>query len=142
MVAWGASWFDVADASYPHPLWWLAAAETVRTTAWLQLLAYLASDGACRRRWLIGLGLVALLQVAVSVLPWPGAGSLAMLRLAAAVAGMLLVEQVYRAAPPGARWGIKLACLGIGALFAYDFYLYADALLFQRIHGDIVAARR
>jgi putative PEP-CTERM system histidine kinase len=140
MVAWAAPSLDVADAGYPRAPWSLAA-ETVRTTAWLQLLAYLASDGACRRRWLFGLGAVALLQVAASVLPWSGAGSLAVLRLAAAVAGMLLVEQLYRAAPSSARWGIKLACLGIGALFAYDFYLYADALLFQRIHDDIVAAR-
>jgi putative PEP-CTERM system histidine kinase len=140
MVAWVAPWFEIAGAE-PQSLWWLEAAETMRTTAWLQLLAYLASDVACRRRWLVGLGLAALLQMAFSVLPWPGAGSQAMLRLATAVAGMLLVEQVYRAAPPGARWGIKLACLGIGALFAYDFYLYADALLFQRVHADMVAAR-
>jgi putative PEP-CTERM system histidine kinase len=141
LVACNAFVFDAAGASDPRAYSWLEVAETVRTTAWLQLLAYLASDGACRRRWLLGLGLAALFPMAASVLSWPGAGSLAMLRLAAAVAGMLLVEQVYRAAPSGARWGIKLACLGIGAMFAYDFYLYADALLFQRVHGDIVAAR-
>lgn len=140
LVAWVAPWSDAADVN-AQPLWWLEAAETVRTTAWLQLLAYLASDGASRRRWLIALGLAALLQLAAGALPWPGAASLTMTRLAAAVAGMLLVEQVYRAAPAGARWGIKLACLGIGALFAYDFYLYADALLFQRVHDDIVSAR-
>jgi putative PEP-CTERM system histidine kinase len=141
LAACNALAFDAAGAGDPRACSWLEVAETVRTTAWLQLLAYLASNGACRRRWLLGLGLAALFPMAASVLSWPGAGSLAMLRLAAAVAGMLLVEQVYRAAPSGARWGIKLACLGIGAMFAYDFYLYADALLFQRVHGDIVAAR-
>jgi putative PEP-CTERM system histidine kinase len=136
-----ATWCGGADPMESGPARWLAVAEAARTTAWLQLLAYLGSDGVRRRRWLVALGLAALLQVAASVLPWPGAWHATMLRLAAAVAGMLLVEQVYRAAPPGARWGIKLACLGIGALFAYDFYLYADALLFQRVHADILAAR-
>jgi putative PEP-CTERM system histidine kinase len=54
---------------------------------------------------------------------------------------MLLVEHVYRAAPQNARWGIKFSCIGIGALFAFDFYLYSDAMLFRRLHPDIWAAR-
>lgn len=62
-------------------------------------------------------------------------------RVAESVLGMLLVEQLYRCTPPRKRWGIKLACLGIGMLFAYDFYLYSDALLFKQINGDIWSAR-
>jgi putative PEP-CTERM system histidine kinase len=58
-----------------------------------------------------------------------------------AVLGMLLVEHLFRNATPQQRWGIKFACLGIGGLFAYDFYLYSDAMLFRAINLDIWAAR-
>jgi putative PEP-CTERM system histidine kinase len=62
-------------------------------------------------------------------------------RLGLAVLGMLLVEQLYRNKPEQERWSIKFACLGIGAMFAYDFYMYSDAMLFHKINPDIWAAR-
>ncbi|MDL2353684.1 MAG: PEP-CTERM system histidine kinase PrsK [Pseudomonadota bacterium] len=62
-------------------------------------------------------------------------------RIGMAVLGMLLVEQLYRNKPEQGRWAIKFACLGIGAMFAYDFYLYSDALLFHAINPAIWAAR-
>lgn len=62
-------------------------------------------------------------------------------RLGLAVLGMLLVEQLYRNKPEQERWSIKFACLGIGAMFAYDFYMYSDAMLFRKINPDIWAAR-
>jgi putative PEP-CTERM system histidine kinase len=61
--------------------------------------------------------------------------------VAVAVLGMLLVEHLFRSGTPQQRWGIKFACLGIGGLFAYDFYLYSDAMLFRVINMDIWAAR-
>ena len=57
------------------------------------------------------------------------------------VLGMLLVEQLYRNTQEQGRWAIKFACLGIGAMFVFDFYLYSDAMLFREINGDIWAAR-
>ncbi|MFC0136105.1 PEP-CTERM system histidine kinase PrsK [Massilia eurypsychrophila] len=62
-------------------------------------------------------------------------------RMGMAVLGMLLVEQLYRNKPEQERWAIKFACLGIGAMFAYDFYLYSDAMLFHKVNADIWAAR-
>ncbi|MGH8853595.1 MAG: XrtA/PEP-CTERM system histidine kinase PrsK [Telluria sp.] len=62
-------------------------------------------------------------------------------RVGWSVFGMLLVEQVYRNKPEQERWAIKFACLGIGGMFAYDFYMYSDALLFRNINPDIWAAR-
>ncbi len=62
-------------------------------------------------------------------------------RLLLAVLGILLVEQLYRNTPVRERWGIKFACLGLGTLFVYDFYLYSDAMLFRRIQPDLWAAR-
>ncbi|HEY1288891.1 MAG TPA: XrtA/PEP-CTERM system histidine kinase PrsK [Burkholderiales bacterium] len=61
--------------------------------------------------------------------------------LAVPVAGMVLIEQVFRRALPPARWAIKPLCLGLGAGFMFDVYLFADALLFGRIDPGVWAAR-
>lgn len=58
-----------------------------------------------------------------------------------AVLGMALVEQLFRNTPIEQRWGIKYLCFGLGALFVFDFYLYADALLFHRLDASIWSAR-
>jgi putative PEP-CTERM system histidine kinase len=57
------------------------------------------------------------------------------------IVGMVLVEEFYRNARLDQRWRIKFFCVALGVLLVYDFYLYSDALLFQRIHGDLWAAR-
>jgi putative PEP-CTERM system histidine kinase len=62
-------------------------------------------------------------------------------RVGLAVLGMLLVEQLYRNTHEQGRWAIKFACLGIGTMFVYDFYMYSDAMLFREINPDIWAAR-
>jgi putative PEP-CTERM system histidine kinase len=58
-----------------------------------------------------------------------------------AVLGMLLVEQAYRNKNIQERWAIKFACLGIGGMFAYDFYMYTYVMLFHEVNSDIWAAR-
>lgn len=58
-----------------------------------------------------------------------------------AVYGMLLVEQVYRNKTAQERWAVKFACLGIGGMFAYDFYMHSHTLLFREPNPDIWAAR-
>ncbi|MQA36951.1 PEP-CTERM system histidine kinase PrsK [Rugamonas sp. FT29W] len=121
--------------------------EALRTAAWLALLLMLAGGGSGgdtsgsrgRRAWLAtvcGLAAASWLAAAEQRLLL-----LVAIRLGLAVLGMLLVEHLYRGTPPGERWGIKFACLGMGALFAYDFYLYSEALLFRRINEEIWAAR-
>lgn len=63
------------------------------------------------------------------------------LNLVLAVIGMVLVEQLFRNVHPQQRWGIKFLCLGLGGVFACDFYLYSDTLLFRQVNQDIWAAR-
>ena len=58
-----------------------------------------------------------------------------------AVLGLILVEQLIRNARPESRRAVKYLCLGVGGLFVYDFYLYSDALLFQRVDGAAFQAR-
>jgi putative PEP-CTERM system histidine kinase len=58
-----------------------------------------------------------------------------------AVMGLVLVEQVYRSTRPEDRWAIKFLCLGLGGLFVYDFFLYANAALFNALDAQVWAAR-
>lgn len=58
-----------------------------------------------------------------------------------AVAGLALVEQLFRNTRVQQRWAIKYLCFGVGGLFAYDFYLYADALLFNQLDYETWSAR-
>ena len=62
-------------------------------------------------------------------------------RVVLAIAGMMLVEGLFRSIPADQRWAVKFACLGIIGLFVYDFYLYSDAMLFRQVNPEIWAAR-
>jgi len=61
--------------------------------------------------------------------------------VALSVFGLLMIEQLYRNATVGQRWAIKYLCLGIGGIFAYDFYMFADALLFKQLDEQLWIAR-
>ncbi len=58
-----------------------------------------------------------------------------------ALLGLVLVEQIFRNTPLESRWTIKYLCLGLGGLFAYDFYLYSDAFLLKSLDEEIWGAR-
>tara|TARA_R110000787_G_scaffold73973_3_gene164648 strand:+ start:394 stop:2523 length:2130 start_codon:yes stop_codon:yes gene_type:complete len=62
-------------------------------------------------------------------------------RLALTVIGILLIENLYRNTKREHRWGIKYACLAIGGMFAYEFFMYSEALLFQTVNANLVNAR-
>jgi len=57
------------------------------------------------------------------------------------VLGLVLVEQIYRNTKLDKRWAIKFFVIGVGALFAYNFYMFADALLFGRFDAVVWFAR-
>ena len=58
-----------------------------------------------------------------------------------AIIGLLLVEQLFRNTKTQDRWAIKHLCLGIGGIFAYDFFLFSDALLFKQLNPHFWDAR-
>lgn len=100
----------------------------------------------------VGYGLLALCGVlALShVVEWLRPGGLGGLigfdlrlpgHLLLAIAGLALVEQLFRNTHPQQRWAIKYLCLGLGGGFAYDFFMYANAVLFGRLDPDIWDAR-
>jgi len=61
--------------------------------------------------------------------------------LAMPVLGLLLVEQLFRNLGEDSRWNAKPVCLGLACVFAFDVYLYAEALLFGRFDVDAQDAR-
>ena len=58
-----------------------------------------------------------------------------------AIAGLVLVEQIMRNAHVESRRAVKYLCIGLGVIFAYDFYLYSNALMFQRLDATLWEAR-
>ncbi|MBB3220084.1 XrtA/PEP-CTERM system histidine kinase PrsK [Pseudoduganella umbonata] len=130
--------------------------ETFRTAAWLVfLMLLLQPSGLPAKRLLAVVALLSMTQLATGelapvtiVLGYnasqpadPALIATIASSLLLAVVGILLVEQLYRCTPTRERWGIKFACLAFGTLFAYDFYLYSDALLFRRVEPHLWAGR-
>jgi putative PEP-CTERM system histidine kinase len=58
-----------------------------------------------------------------------------------AIAGLVMVEQIMRNAHVESRQAVKYLCIGLGVIFAYDFYLYANALLFQSLDASLWETR-
>ncbi len=151
-VAWAAmaAWHAALD--YPPSLT-LPVAEIVRNAVWLAFLVRLLHPArqigpmSLRLRWLAA-GLAGLCLALVSINIYPplvgidGDVNLLMFgNVLLAVAGLGLVEQVLRNTPTEQRWAIKFLCLGVGGIFAYDFFLYSDALLFKHIDTHLWNAR-
>ncbi len=127
------------------------AAEAARMVAWCLFLLRVLSqlrEGLAERlrlfRWAMLVGGGLLLLPFEDLLPGAG-GWLANVRLIGqlllTVGGLFLVEQLYRNTPWQHRWGIKFLCFGLGAVFVYDFYFFADALLFGRLDRGVWLAR-
>ena len=127
-----------------------AAMEVIRSAVWLlfiwEVLAgakgIVTSQLRAFRTALISVSLL-LLALTIYVHSAPSDLQLAdiMGHVILAILGMVLVEQLFRNTHPDSRWGIKFVCLGTGAMFAYDFFLYSDAMLFHRIDPDVWMAR-
>jgi putative PEP-CTERM system histidine kinase len=58
-----------------------------------------------------------------------------------AIIGLAIIEQLYRNTAVRHRWSIKYLFIGAGGIFAFDFYMYVDAILFYSIDKDLWAAR-
>jgi putative PEP-CTERM system histidine kinase len=146
---WAGVW--AYGAAYPHtsPLP-LNILEVVRSAIWfvflMVLLGYLRHDVRPLRRAAAGLAAFCVVVFAVTLYAnavsatWSSMFDI-LSRLILAVIGMVLVEQLYRNVHSQQRWGIKFLCLGLGGMFACDFYLYSDALLLRHINPDILIAR-
>lgn len=156
-AAWGGV-LAVQAAWHSVPLQWIWALESLRDLTWilflLRLLELQLRDRPGAERRFAWARAVAVLLAVLLLLPVEELAArlgllsgvdLVTLRLALEVlfpvVGLVLVEQIYRNTPFEHRWGVKFLCLGVGALFAFDFFFFADALLFKRLDAEIWLAR-
>lgn len=158
-VAAGAVWelAGIGVVALPSPTTWLIhnLADALHYGAWLYFLVNLLpaggnGTGTSIRRWMPGLATIALLAVASSS-HWAGpmlgdaAASLPTITggawLAASIAGLVLCEQLFRSTPGQRRWAMKPLCIGLAAAFAYDLFLFSDALLLRAVDPELWSAR-
>ena len=52
--------------------------------------------------------------------------------------GLVLLEQIFRNFDDDALWGVKFACFGVGLMFAWDFFVYSQMLLYVRIDETLL----
>jgi len=57
------------------------------------------------------------------------------------LAGLAILEHIYRNTSKRHRWAIKYLVLGAGAIFVYDLYFYTDTLLFRNVDQELWEAR-
>jgi putative PEP-CTERM system histidine kinase len=62
-------------------------------------------------------------------------------REAMAIFGLLLVENLFRNTSARRQWNVVPLCIALGGLFAYQLFLYSDALLFGWV-SDLFATVR
>ncbi len=54
---------------------------------------------------------------------------------------LALIEQIYRGSMGHQRWRLKFLCIGMGIVYCYDFYMYANAAILNNISISIWQAR-
>ena len=153
-MLWALRAAHYASAGVSGPDWWYQLLEISRSVMWLvflvQLLEPSLRDTETGRwlRWvwpaLAGYGvlLVGVEQSTRLGLPFePPADAATLGHIGLAIGGLALIEQLFRNTRPHRRWATKFLYLGLGLIFAYDFFLYADALLFKRLDPAVWEAR-
>jgi putative PEP-CTERM system histidine kinase len=128
----------------------VAAAELLRDGAWLMVLTGLTERHGqwatlSRVSLLAAGGLVALslaqLSPMLGPVHVPVVGLMVFGGLALALLALALLEQIYRNANPAGRFALKFLVFGLGSLFAYDLFLYSQALLLRGIEPASWVAR-
>jgi putative PEP-CTERM system histidine kinase len=116
-------------------------AEMLHDAAWLLFLSSLLAGAiTSSRTWLVryaGVALTGLILVTgivldgVPFLQVSGGVSVRVLVLGSIVTslfGLISIEQVFRNARPLQKSGLKYLCLGVAGIFAYDVFMYSDAV--------------
>jgi putative PEP-CTERM system histidine kinase len=76
-------------------------------------------------------------------LNWPLARQrlIPMTSMALAICGLVLVEQVFRNVPIDSRWSVKPISAGLAGSFAFDLYMYSQAVIFGKVDVDSYSIR-
>ncbi|MHB8533830.1 MAG: XrtA/PEP-CTERM system histidine kinase PrsK [Sulfuricaulis sp.] len=155
-----AAWATSAayQAAYNSPFIFTQLLELLRDFVWLTLMLHMLAARSAGKDWIstwlklarhgvYAFTAVMMLLAVYRYLTSPDLSFLAQfdLQLAGhlllAVMGLVLLEQILRNTPSELMRAIKYICFGVGGIFIYDFYLYSDALLFQRVDAALWEAR-
>ncbi len=133
----------------PLPL--LLPLETLHLGAWIYVLTGLAAAMGLGRTLVRGVhfGLAAwscgiLLNVFVPALFTSGMAQGQLLvygGIGLSLAGLVLIEQVYRNSRDQSRHTLKFLAIALGVVFAYDLFVFAQAMLLRTIEVDSWNAR-
>jgi len=131
--------------------------ELLRSLAWFSFLlvmlrtAYKNSDQVNKNFkftfvglsvFIVGLMLLALYRISGgSLFEFIAGNDVLVGHLLISIGGLVITEQLYRNTSEEHRSALKYLWIAIGAMFAYDFYMYSDAFLFQRIDNELWNAR-
>ncbi|MGB5443562.1 MAG: XrtA/PEP-CTERM system histidine kinase PrsK, partial [Gammaproteobacteria bacterium] len=126
------------------------AFEVLRYIAWYVFLLKLFDPAAVRgsgyRKFIrqalplsVGLACLLLANELFALSDQPALGITGHVLLA--LVGLAIIEQLYRNTAERHRGAIKYLCIAAGGIFVFDFYMYADALLFRSIDRQLWEAR-
>ncbi|GAB4345487.1 MAG: PEP-CTERM system histidine kinase PrsK [Gammaproteobacteria bacterium] len=62
-------------------------------------------------------------------------------KLGLALCALILTEHLYRYTVPHRRWAIKHLCIALAGIYGFEFYKYAEALLFHDVQMVLLDAR-
>jgi putative PEP-CTERM system histidine kinase len=153
LIVWAASGGPVSATM-------LSVWETLRSAAWVGVLVLMLARGWQLSHTVtfsfvvsIGLGFLfsALLLIdSVHTLGWSTVPAQQIpdlltlffyARLLVATGGIVLVHNLFVGASSDLRWELRMLCIGLAGLFAYDVHLYAMSLLYGSPSPDLLAAR-
>jgi putative PEP-CTERM system histidine kinase len=158
-AVWAVSVTAYAMRPNPTLLMLTALTETMRSVGWITFLTVLVT-----RLWrlserasftffvAIGLGFLFAMQLAIDLVSWflvdadatknLALGTLYLFsRLLSAIGGLVLVHNLFVNAAPVERWGLRLTCIALAGIFAYDLNLYAFQALYKTIPHNLLEAR-
>ena len=139
-------------------LWWMPgvahALEPLRSWIWLQFLASVLMVAQRRggqrsatfyRLFIPAIGALAFANdlrfVFSTASPTDFSISQINARVILAIVGLLLVENLFRNTLPSRRWHIFPLCIAAGSLFAYDLFVFAEALILRMVDVTLLSVR-
>ena len=66
---------------------------------------------------------------------------LPMTSMALSILGLVLIEQVFRNVDPDSRWSVKPVSAALAGSFAFDLYMYSQAVIFGSVDADAQSIR-
>lgn len=157
-VAASIVWSGLLAWQWARPIFnpgFLFSVEVLRDGAWIAFLWLLNRQavraGDARARYLVSVGLVAAVLVAVLILGYLLRPTLAVEislrdlllvgKLGLTLSALVLIEYLLRSTSADRRWQIKYLALGLGSVYVFEFYIYAELLMLRGLAEHMLDAR-